>query len=1050
VPCATPVARLVSLQGVISTRRAGGPQLRPAALNDSYCAGDVLEVGPASRAALQLPDQTVVSLDQSTVVTFAAPRDDKRTWLDVLKGALHIIARDPRALRVITPFANAGIEGTEFLVQVGGDAASVLVFEGRVKVENATGAATAGSGERVVARAGAAPVLEQVVRPRDQVLWTLYYPPTGPVADPAVARAEQQLAVGRVAEAEATLAGALRESPGSAEVLARQSVIASVRSDRAAATALADQAVAAAPGSAAARLAQSYARQSTSDLAGAVATLEAADPGNALVRARLAELYLATGDVKRSEAAANEASAADPQLGLARSVLGFARLARVDLAGARAAFDEAIRLEPWAPLPRLGLGLAKIRDGDLAAGRSEIETAVILDPNNALVRSYMGKAYYEEKRDPLAASQLAIAKELDPNDPTPWFYDAIRKQTVNEPVEALRDLQQSTRLNDNRSVYRSGLLLEDDAAARNASVSAVYAELGFESLAVVEGTRAIEDNFGNSSAHRLLANAYADIPRYDISRVSEAFQAQVRQPLSAPPVNLLETADRLTVLRDSGPSRVGINEYNSLFNRDQLRIQADVVAGSRNTWGDQFVASGLTDRLGFAFSQLHYETEGFTDNNVGEKDIYGAFFQYEASPTDSFQLDARHSEFLLGYTFSPFDPDYIFPVEIDEEADVLRLNGRHVTSPAGDWVWTAAYEDRTRDAIYSPIDFLVTTTEANTWVAEIQRLDRIGPIQLVSGAGYVNKDEDFPIESETIDTYDANVYVYGQWRSGDDRLGVTFGAAYDRFKQEFSAFTETNERSQLSPKLGITWTPVDGTTFRAAGFVSVRRPFISSQTLEPTQVSGFNQFYTGLEQFYGDPEGTISRRAGAAIDHEFSDTLFAGVEGAVRRLEVPLAFLESDNNWREKSARAYVHKVLDGSAGPGGLTAAISLTGEYENLSRTDRYTGAEGILDVDTYRVPLSIAVFGPAGVSVRLVTSYVRQDGDFLVDTGLPVYPRDDHAFITDVLLQLRLPLRMGLVSIGVRNITDEEIELVDTDPLNPRVAQGRLVTGAVSWVF
>ena len=105
---------------------------------------------------------------------------------------------------------------------------------------------------------------------------------------------------------------------------------------------------------------------------------------------------------------------------------------------------------------------------------------MILDPNNSLVRSYMGKAYYEEKRDKLAASQLAIAKELDPNDPTPWFYDAIRKQTVNQPVDALGDLQKSAELNDNRAVYRSEFLLDDDAATRNASASAVYDDLGFE------------------------------------------------------------------------------------------------------------------------------------------------------------------------------------------------------------------------------------------------------------------------------------------------------------------------------------------------------------------------------------------------------------------------------------------------------------------------------------------------------------------------------------------------------------------------------------------
>ena len=64
-----------------------------------------------------------------------------------------------------------------------------------------------------------------------------------------------------------------------------------------------------------------------------------------------------------------------------------------------------------------------------------------------------------------------MAKGLDPLDPTPYFYDAIRKQTVNRPVEALEDMQTSITLNDNRAVYRSRLLLDEDLAARSASLA---------------------------------------------------------------------------------------------------------------------------------------------------------------------------------------------------------------------------------------------------------------------------------------------------------------------------------------------------------------------------------------------------------------------------------------------------------------------------------------------------------------------------------------------------------------------------------------------------
>ncbi len=94
------------------------------------------------------------------------------------------------------------------------------------------------------------------------------------------------------------------------------------------------------------------------------------------------------------------------------------------------------------------MGLAKIRDGDLDEGTREIETAASLDPNNSLVRSYLGKAYFEEKRGSLAETELEQAKLLDPEDPTPWFYDAIQKQTTNRPVEALHDLEHAIARND--------------------------------------------------------------------------------------------------------------------------------------------------------------------------------------------------------------------------------------------------------------------------------------------------------------------------------------------------------------------------------------------------------------------------------------------------------------------------------------------------------------------------------------------------------------------------------------------------------------------------
>jgi hypothetical protein len=42
------------------------------------------------------------------------------------------------------------------------------------------------------------------------------------------------------------------------------------------------------------------------------------------------------------------------------------------------------------------------------------------------------------------------------------------------------------------------------------------------------------------------------------------------------------------------------------------------------------------------------------------------------------------------------------------------------------------------------------------------------------------------------------------------------------------------------------------------------------------------------------------------------------------------------------------------------------------------------------------------------------------------------------------------MGTIAVGVRNLFDQSINLVEVDPFNPRVATGRFVFGRVSLAF
>ncbi|UCD79562.1 MAG: FecR domain-containing protein, partial [Desulfobacterales bacterium] len=501
-PCEQWAAKVVSVQGAVQARKAGETSWMQVQLDQTYCPGDIIRVLENSRAAFALSNDSVIRVDQNTTVTLTGIEKENSFIIDLIRGVAHFFSRFPRKLKVATPFVNAAVEGTEFYVRVEENRTFLSIFEGRVAAANTAGSLILTGGQSAVARAGQAPALRVVVRPRDAVQWALYYLPVlylppedvpkEDMRDPKFLayRASQFLAVGRVDEASADIERALILDPKYSDAFALQSIIAVVKNEKDKALTAAQKAVDTGPNSATARIAMSYAQQASFDLESARANVEEAvklDPNNALAWARLAELWSSFGYLDKGLGAAKKAFALDPDLARTQMVLGFAYLTQVKTTESKAAFEKAIELDQADPLSRLGLGLAKIRDGDLKEGGREIEIAASLDPNNSLVRSYLGKTYFEEKRTELDGREYAIAKELDPNDPTPYFYDAIRKQTINRPVEALHDLQKAKEINKNRAVYRSKLLLDSDEAARSAALARIYSNLGFQKRALVEG-----------------------------------------------------------------------------------------------------------------------------------------------------------------------------------------------------------------------------------------------------------------------------------------------------------------------------------------------------------------------------------------------------------------------------------------------------------------------------------------------------------------------------------------------------------------------------------
>ena len=149
-----PAATLVSAQGAVEFKTRGTADWRPARLEQGLCNGDSMRTGPRGRAALRMVNETVVRLDESTTLTLKQVAPPERSLLDLPIGALYFISRVPTGLEVDTPYVNASVEGTEFIVRVDRDSTLVTVFNGAVLARNAAGSVSLTASESALARAG--------------------------------------------------------------------------------------------------------------------------------------------------------------------------------------------------------------------------------------------------------------------------------------------------------------------------------------------------------------------------------------------------------------------------------------------------------------------------------------------------------------------------------------------------------------------------------------------------------------------------------------------------------------------------------------------------------------------------------------------------------------------------------------------------------------------------------------------------------------------------------------------------------------------------------
>ena len=293
-----------------------------------------------------------------------------------------------------------------------------------------------------------------------------------------------------------------------------------------------------------------------------------------------------------------------------------------------------------------------------------------------------------------------------------------------------------------------------------------------------------------------------------------------------------------------------------------------------------------------------------------------------------------------------------------------------------------------------------------------------------------------------FDINHTNLYLYSYIQLAES-LNVTAGASGDFFDLEDTTGDQDLDNNQFNPKVGLTWTPTPETTLRGAVFRTLKRTLLTDQTLEPTQVAGFNQFFD-------DPNSTSAWVYGGAVDQKFSYSLYGGAEYFYRDMDVPyltqsapeapFEFMEAE--WKEQLGRAYLywtpHKTL-----------SFSVEYLYEKLERAEEFT--EGAKEIKTHRFPLGANYFHPSGLSFNLKATYWNQDGVFEMTDGSGMFKSGDDTFwLVDAAISYRLPKRYGFITVGVTNLLDESFQYFETDVDNSQIQPERFIFGKITLAF
>jgi tetratricopeptide (TPR) repeat protein len=860
------------------------------------------------------------------------------------------------------------------------------------------------------------------------------------------------IAAGDIGGAKDLLDAAKKVDPANLRALVLSATVSLAQNRKEEAQQAAKAAVAAHPDSVTARIVAGETSQAFFDLPQALASFSAAlklDPNDVRALVDRARVRFGMGDKDGALKDTNAAIALAPNDAQVLSLHGFIQLSSGRLKEAQDDFNGSVAADPANGEPYLGLGLVAFKQRRTDDGLWQILTATLLDPKISLYQSYLGKAYCQVRRFTEGLAALDSAERLDPRDPTPRLYKSLYLRDLYRYVDSLDDLTAAIALNDNRAVYRSRLLLDQDLATKNVSLAQVYDKVGLEAWGVSQALDSLNADFTNSSAHLFLTDLYGQLP----DRLA-AQQSEFLQYLLFSPVNQNSFAS--------------FDEYTTLFEQPSFSISPTLQAGAPAYGGTGFPTFNATAELSTRsgndffthFAMLHYKYQvgarpdaadhfGFADLQM--KLAFGlatnAFLHLTYNNVDNGAGESQiqtygsgANQVSLNVVSAQIDPD----ISNTQSSFDVTAGLRHDWAPGFPITFVGQFsadasttEDRTEPSTVQGVlldaNSVLNWTE---WDAQAQQSARLGNREEIFGGleafggtwqwansyrayldapGHMTVYEDYA--SMDSETQGFHAWVWNEYQPFD-WLHLSAEVLYQADLGHHLILSESYAYNQLYPGLGVTLDFGPAAVLRMAAF-QYRTARLFGQTVRPMSLAGF--LLDRNEENY-----TFRTEAHIALDDSFK-RFYLSNHFYYRESDYPpfaLILLQSAQAYGVKSD---LNWVLDRS-----FCLAVSNQGE---LTTTQPFT-------VLSDEVTPSLVFTHQSGLTVRLSNALIIQR---YLSSNIPELA-DSLVDLLDLDVRFDFPRKHGYVELQATNILNQGFtlftEAMDLPDIYPYLRVGLFV--------